>query len=128
MARRAAAAKPSAEANQQAANYDCDVAARHLWCWHSVPDKRRSNRRCNEAANKCRTPRAICRLRIDKTGKNATDTGDSASEHHEQNGGKADQCATDRRGNWSEIVHDLTRIYYRCRRFQPNARLLVYAF
>src|SRR6516225_7792638 len=80
---RAAAAKPSAEPNQQATNDDHDVAPGHPWCRHSVAEKCSSKGCRNEASDKCRAPGTIRRLRIDKTSKNSTNAGNPAGEYHE---------------------------------------------
>src|SRR6516165_5688417 len=111
MARRAAAAKPRAEPNQQATNNDRDVAPWHPWCWHSVAEKCSSKRRCNKASDKCRAPGTISRLRVDKTSKNSADTRNPASECHEQDSGKPDQCTADRSRDWSEISHSLRHLH-----------------
>src|SRR3974390_2201713 len=42
-----------------------------------------------------------------KTSKNSADTGNPASECHEQDSGKSDQCTTDRSRDWSKITHSL---------------------
>src|SRR6516162_1068032 len=108
MARRAAAAKPSAESDQKPASDDCDVTSGHLRRRHRIPNERRSDRRGDKAGNKGGPPGAIARVRVDEASENSADPGNASSGQSEQNSRKPDQRAADCCGDRSEIAHDIT--------------------
>src|SRR6516225_8036257 len=105
MARRAAAAKPSAESDQKPASDDCDVTSGHLRRRHRIPNERRSDGRGDKAGNKGGPPGAIARVRVDEASENSADPGNASSGQSEQNSRKPDQRATDCCGDRSEIAH-----------------------
>src|SRR6267143_6191188 len=78
-----------------------------------MPDPAGHQRRQNEPCDEGDPPAFVVVAEIEEAAEYAADAGDPAGQQHQQDGGQADQAATDRRRERSEICHDATPLMAR---------------
>src|SRR6266481_8376078 len=73
-----------------------------------MPDPAGHQRRENEPCDEGDAPAFVVVAEIEKAAEYAADAGDPAGQQHQQDGGQADQAATDRRRERGKILHEAT--------------------
>jgi hypothetical protein len=98
-------ARSGPKTDKETAAHCCYPTRGHLR-FQSIPDEAASERCQNQTNHERDAPALVGGGNVEASTEYAADPGDTASEQHQERGGKPDQCATDGGGNWSKIGHN----------------------
>ena len=102
VARRAAAAKPGAKADQEPGDHDHHPACRHIWRRQGIAQKAARDRCKNEPHDESEPPDLVASREREAPAQNAANTGDASGEHHQQHRSETDQRAAEQSRDWIE--------------------------